>query len=73
MVGMEEVYEIARRSNVACHISHYNGPADLLLPLVDRGLIMGIDLTYDTYPYLAGSTILGMVALPGVGPDGGGR
>ena len=25
---------------------------------------MGLDLTYDTYPYLAGSTILGMVALP---------
>ena len=64
-MGMEEVYEIARLSGVACHVSHYNGPADLLLPLVDRGLAMGIDLTYDTYPYLAGSTILGMVALPG--------
>jgi N-acyl-D-amino-acid deacylase len=71
MVGMEEVYEIARLSDVACHISHYNGPADLLLPLVDRGLMMGVDLTYDTYPYLAGSTILGMVALPGWVQAGG--
>ena len=70
-VGMEEVYEICRRSGVACHVSHYNGPADLLLPLVDRGLAMGIDLTYDTYPYLAGSTILGMVALPGWVQAGG--
>lgn len=70
-VGMEEVYEIARLSGVACHISHYNGPADLLLPLADRGLAMGIDLTYDTYPYLAGSTILGMVALPGWVQAGG--
>jgi N-acyl-D-amino-acid deacylase len=71
MIGMDEVYEIARLSNVACHVSHYNGPADLLLPLVDRGLAMGIDLTYDTYPYLAGSTILGMVALPGWVQAGG--
>lgn len=70
-VGMEEVYEIARLSGVACHVSHYNGPADLLLPLVDRGLALGVDLTYDTYPYLAGSTILGMVALPGWVQAGG--
>ena len=70
-LGMEEVYDIAARCGVACHISHYNGPADLMLPLVDRGLALGIDLTYDTYPYLAGSTILGMVALPGWVQAGG--
>lgn len=69
--GMDEVYEIARRSGVAAHVSHYNGPADILLPLIDRGLAMGIDLTYDTYPYLAGSTILGMVALPAWVQEGG--
>ncbi|WP_406694756.1 D-aminoacylase [Singulisphaera sp. Ch08] len=63
-VGMSEVYEIAKASGVATHISHYNGPADLLLPLLDQGRAMGLDLTFDTYPYLAGSTILGMVALP---------
>ena len=68
---MEEVYEIARRSGVAAHVSHYNGPADILLPLIDRGLAMGLDLTYDTYPYLAGSTILGMVALPAWVQEGG--
>ena len=32
---------------------------------------MGLDLTYDTYPYLAGSTILGMVALPPWVQEGG--
>src|SRR3954453_9511289 len=62
--GMSEVYEIARSSGVSAHVSHYNGPADLLLPLIDQGRALGLDLTYDTYPYLAGSTILGMVALP---------
>jgi N-acyl-D-amino-acid deacylase len=64
-IGMREVYEIARASGVAAHISHYNGAADPLLPLIDQGRAQGLDLTYDTYPYLAGSTILGMTALPG--------
>ncbi|HEV3167632.1 MAG TPA: D-aminoacylase [Isosphaeraceae bacterium] len=63
-IGMDEVYQIARDSGVASHISHFNGPADLMLRLLDEGLALGLDLTYDTYPYLAGSTILGMVALP---------
>jgi len=70
-VGMDEVCEIARRSKVAAHVSHFNGPAEVLLPLVDRGLALGLDLTYDTYPYLAGSTILGMVALPAWVQEGG--
>jgi N-acyl-D-amino-acid deacylase len=70
-VGMEEVYEIARLSGVASHISHYNGQADVLLPLIDKGLAKGYDLTFDTYPYLAGSTILGMIALPPWVQEGG--
>jgi N-acyl-D-amino-acid deacylase len=41
------------------------------LPLIDRGLAEGLDLTYDTYPYLAGSTILGMVSLPSWVQEGG--
>jgi N-acyl-D-amino-acid deacylase len=69
--GVEEVYTIARASGVAAHVSHYNGPADILLPLVDQGRALGLDLTYDTYPYLAGSTILGMVALPPEVQEGG--
>ena len=63
-LGMDEVFEIARRSGVAAHVSHFNGPANVLLPLLEQGLAMGHDLTYDTYPYTAWSTILGMVALP---------
>ena len=70
-VGMREVYEIARKTGVAAHISHYNGRADLLLPLIDEGRALGLDLTFDTYPYLAGSTILGMIALPPWVQEGG--
>lgn len=64
-IGMAEVYEICRKADCPGHISHYNGPADVLLPLIDKGRAEGLDLTYDTYPYLQGSTILAMVALPG--------
>ncbi len=70
-VGMDEVYDICKMSGVAGHVSHYNGPASLLLPLMDQGIAMGLDLTFDTYPYLAGSTILGMVALPAWVQEGG--
>ena len=69
--GMHEVYDIAKATGVAAHISHYNGAAELLLPLIDQGRALGLDLTYDTYPYLAASTILGMVALPPWVQEGG--
>jgi N-acyl-D-amino-acid deacylase len=58
------VDEICAAADVAGHISHFNGPADVMLPWVDRSRARGIDLTFDSYPYLRGSTILGMVALP---------
>ncbi|RLT15381.1 MAG: D-aminoacylase [Planctomycetota bacterium] len=64
-IGMKEVFEICRKSDCPGHISHYNGPADVLLRLMDQGRAEGLDLTFDTYPYLRGSTILAMVALPG--------
>ncbi|MEV6861548.1 amidohydrolase family protein [Streptosporangium subroseum] len=62
--GMAEVTDIARRSGAAVHVSHYHGPAATLLPLVDEARLEGLDVTFDTYPYLRGSTILAMVALP---------
>ncbi|MFI6596052.1 amidohydrolase family protein [Nonomuraea sp. NPDC050536] len=62
--GMAEVGEIAALSGAAVHVSHLHGPADVLLPLVDSALDGGVDLTFDTYPYLRGNTILAMVVLP---------
>jgi N-acyl-D-amino-acid deacylase len=70
-LGMREVVEIARMAGIAAHVSHYNGPADVLLPLVDEARALGLDITFDTYPYTAGSTILGMVALPPWVQEGG--
>jgi len=62
--SMAEVAAIQRRSGCAAHISHFNSVASIVLPEVDRLRADGVDLTYDLYCYLYGSTILGMIALP---------
>lgn len=71
--GIAELVDIARRSGAAAHASHYHGPANMLTSLVDGARDEGVDLTFDSYPYLRGSSILAMVALPAgvqsAGPD----
>jgi N-acyl-D-amino-acid deacylase len=62
--SMDEVFRIGREADVAVHISHFNSRAELVLPKLDAGRAQGIDVTYDLYCYLAGSTILGMIVLP---------
>ena len=62
--AIEETYAVYLEGGAPVHISHYNGPADILLPLIDEGRARGVDVTFDTYCYLAGCTILGMSALP---------
>lgn len=69
--SMDEVFRIGRESGVAVHISHFNSRADLALPKLDAGRAEGIDATYDLYCYLAGNTILGMIALPPWVQEGG--
>jgi N-acyl-D-amino-acid deacylase len=63
--GMAEVTEIARRSGAAVHVSHYHGPAEQLTALLDDARRGGADITFDSYPYVRGSTTLAMVTLPG--------
>ncbi|GAA2269372.1 amidohydrolase family protein [Actinomadura luteofluorescens] len=62
--AMAEVLEIARAGRVAPHVSHYHGPGDELVALVDGARAEGIDLTFDNYPYLRGSSTLTLVTLP---------
>jgi N-acyl-D-amino-acid deacylase len=71
LASMDEVYRIGREAGVPVHISHFNSRADLVLPKIDDGRANGIDVTYDLYCYLAGSSILGMVALPPWVQEGG--
>jgi N-acyl-D-amino-acid deacylase len=69
--AMDEVFRIAREADVPALISHFNSQADLVLPHLDRARAGGLDVAFDLYGYLAGSTILGMVALPPWVQEGG--
>ena len=59
-----ELVRVARASGVATHVSHYHGPAEELAGYVDAARASGLDVTFDSYPYLRGSSILSMVTLP---------
>ncbi|GED09711.1 N-acyl-D-amino-acid deacylase family protein [Cellulosimicrobium cellulans] len=59
-----ELVRVARASGVATHVSHYHGPAAELLGYVDDAHAQGLDVTFDSYPYLRGCSILSMVSLP---------
>jgi N-acyl-D-amino-acid deacylase len=69
--AMDEVFQIARDAGVPALISHFNSRADLVLPHLDRARAAGLDVAFDLYGYLAGSTILGMIALPPWVQEGG--
>jgi N-acyl-D-amino-acid deacylase len=61
--AMAEMARIAREARARIHVSHYNVPAALGLRLIDDARAAGVDVTYDLYPYVAGSTTL-LVWLP---------
>jgi N-acyl-D-amino-acid deacylase len=63
-IGVGEVSEIALATGVSVHVSHYVGPSDLLIELVDDAASRGVDMTFDTYPYRRGCTLLAMPTLP---------
>jgi len=71
-----EMIEVARRSGASLHLSHLKviGRADLvdpLLELIDRSSV-DLDLSFDQYPYGAGSTLLSAL-LPPWAQEGGAR
>jgi N-acyl-D-amino-acid deacylase len=69
--SMDEVFRIGREAGCGVHVSHFNSRADLAIPKMDAGRKDGIDVTFDLYCYLAGSTIIGMIALPPWVQEGG--
>jgi N-acyl-D-amino-acid deacylase len=57
--------EIARRAGIPLHLAHAHlgfegnrGRAPELLAMIDQARAEGVDVTLDTYPYLAGATYL---------------
>ncbi|WP_167138609.1 D-aminoacylase [Diaminobutyricimonas sp. TR449] len=77
LTAYAEAIEIARRSGCALHLTHATmnfapnrGRASELLALVDAALADGVDVTLDSYPYLAGATTLAAL-LPSWAASGG--
>jgi N-acyl-D-amino-acid deacylase len=69
--SMDEVRRIGRGAGCAVHISHFNSLAEQAIPLMDAMERDAVDVTFDLYCYLFGSSILGMIALPPEAMAGG--
>ncbi|GAA1430019.1 amidohydrolase family protein [Microlunatus lacustris] len=61
--GLEEVVAICRAAGVRGHVSHLHARSDLVRTLVDQAREL-VDLTFDSYPYSRGSSLLSMLLLP---------
>ncbi|WP_328324438.1 amidohydrolase family protein [Kribbella sp. NBC_00382] len=62
--GLDEVAAIAHASGVRTHVSHFHARSELIVELVDEFIAAGVDLSFDSYPYSRGCTILAMLVLP---------
>jgi N-acyl-D-amino-acid deacylase len=69
--AIEEVFAIGRGGGCGVHVSHFNVLAEQALPVIDAARTSGVDVTYDLYCYLYGSTIVGMLTLPPEVYEGG--
>lgn len=75
--SMEEVIKIGRESGVRVHYSHFKvcgkknwDKIDGVIELLEKAEEEGIKVSFDQYPYVAGSTMLGVILPPWV-HDGG--
>jgi N-acyl-D-amino-acid deacylase len=75
--SMQEVLDIGRQSGVKIHFSHFKicgrknwHLIDKVLNLLDQAKTEGLIVSFDQYPYVAGSTMLGVI-LPPWAHDGG--
>lgn len=75
--SMKEIIRIGRESGVKIHFSHFKvcgkknwDKIDEIIKLLENAKKEGIQLSFDQYPYVAGSTMLGVVLPPWV-HDGG--
>lgn len=62
--ALEEVIDVARQSGVRLHVSHFKVAGKINRSKYERALVLmeearqeGIEVTFDQYPYTAGSTV----------------
>lgn len=75
--AMEEVLEIGRKSGVKVHFSHFKvcgkrnwDKVPKMIEMLEKAKSEGIQVSFDQYPYTAGSTMLALILPPWV-HDGG--
>jgi N-acyl-D-amino-acid deacylase len=69
--ALQEVFNIGKRAGCGVHVSHFNCLADQTIPLLNAARDEGVDVTFDLYCYLYGSTIVAMITLPPEFLEGG--
>lgn len=69
--ALREVFNIGKKAGCGVHVSHFNCLADQTIPLLDAARSEGVDVTFDLYCYLYGSTIIAMITLPPETLEGG--
>ncbi|HKU12309.1 MAG TPA: amidohydrolase family protein [Sinomonas sp.] len=62
--GIDEIAGIAKASGARVHISHFHAPAAIVHEQLEVLRRLGVDATFDAYPYTRGCTLLGMPLLP---------
>jgi len=75
--SMQEIIRVGEESGVKVHFSHFKicgiknwDKIEIVLELLEKAKAEGIRITFDQYPYVAGSTMLGVILPPWV-HDGG--
>lgn len=75
--AIKEVIKVAEQTNVKVHFSHYaannqvnRGKSGEMLAIVDRARDRGLDVSFDSYPYIASSTTM-VLFLPRWAHEGG--
>jgi len=69
--SMDELLDIARKTGVHLHFSHFKvcgrlnwGKTNAVLQKLDEARQSGLEVTFDQYPYTAGSTMLSAILPP---------
>jgi N-acyl-D-amino-acid deacylase len=62
--AFDELVDVGALSQARVHASHVRGPWARIDAALARAAARGVDITYDSYPYQASSSLLGMFVLP---------
>jgi N-acyl-D-amino-acid deacylase len=62
--GIAELADVAHITGVRTHVAHLRAPSSIARESLDAVEAQGVRITFDSYPYVVGCTLLAMRALP---------